>query len=127
MSRSGLATVVVATPIESYVTDDVFDVVVFGPYTYSYILGAEARVRILRMLRGRLSSGGRVIITYVALRPQSPVWIFLARISSVCARSDWWPAPGDRIHSLDSHPEALRFEHQFSPDELARECGFAGL
>ena len=127
MSRSGLATVVVATPVESYASDDVFDVVVFSPYTYSYVLGMSSRVRLLRGLRERLSPRGKVIITYPVLRPQSPVWIFLARIGSICARSNWWPEPGDRIHSLNSHPPALGFEHQFLPDELAHECNSAGL
>lgn len=127
LSRSGLTTAVIAMPVESFASDDVFDVVVFAPYTYSYILGTGSRVRILRRMCERLSPGGKVIITYAVLRPQSPLWILLARIGSVCARSDWWPEPGDRIHSLDANRRALAFEHQFLPDELAHECGSAGL
>ena len=86
-----------------------------------------SRVGILGRLRERLSARGKVIISYPRLMPQSSLWIFLARVSSVCAGSDWWPEAGDRLYGPASLPTALGFEHQFSPDELARECRLAGL
>ena len=127
LSRHGLPTVVIAEAIESYASHDTFDVIVFSPHTYSYILGMASRVAILKRLRERLSPHGRVIISYPGLRRQSSLWILLARISSVCVGSDWWPEAGDRLYGPVSLPKALGFEHQFSPDELARECGIAGL
>ena len=74
-----------------------------------------------------LSPHGRIILSYATIQPQSPVWISLARISSVCSGSDWWPHRGDRLHGPASQPEVLNLEHQFSPDEIARECDAAGL
>jgi SAM-dependent methyltransferase len=127
LSRHGLPTLVVAEPIESYVATDTFDAIVFSPYTYSYILGSASRVAILARLRERLSPRGRVILSYVGLTRQSALWILLARISSIGVGSDWWPEAGDRLYAPLSHPDALGFEHQFLPDELARECGLAGL
>lgn len=127
LSRHGLPTVVIAEAIESYSSHDTFDVIVFSPYTYSYILGRAARVAILKRMRECLSPHGRVIFSYPALMRQSSFWIFLARVSSVCAGSDWWSEAGDRSYAPASHPRALGFEHQFSPDELARECRLASL
>jgi len=127
LSTHGLPTVVIAAAIESYAPHDTFDVIVFSPYTYSYILGMASRVGILGRLRERLSARGKVIISYPRLMPQSSLWIFLARVSSVCAGSDWWPEAGDRLYGPVSLPTALGFEHQFLPDELARECRLAGL
>jgi SAM-dependent methyltransferase len=127
LSRHELPTVVIAEAIESYDSHDTFDVIVFSPYTYSYIVGMAARVGILGRLRERLSDRGKVIISYPRLRPQSSWWIFLARVSSVCARSDWWPEAGDRLYGPASIPTGMDFEHQFSPDELAHECRLAGL
>ena len=123
----GLPTVVIDQPIEAYVSDDTFEVIVFSPYTYSYILGMSSRLAILTRLRERLSPQGRLVISYASLIPQSPVWILLARVSSVCTGSDWWPESGDRLYGPVSLPTALGFEHQFSPDEIARECGRAGF
>ena len=59
LSTHGLPTVVIAEAIESYASHDTFDVVVFSPYTYSYILGMASRVGILGRLRERLSVGGK--------------------------------------------------------------------
>jgi hypothetical protein len=127
LSRHGLPTVIIGEAIESYASDETFDVIVFSPYTYSYIVGMPSRVGSLGRLRERLSPGGKVIISYPQLRPQSSWWIFLARVSSVCSRSDWRPEAGDRLYGPASLPAGLAFEHQFSPDELARECRLAGL
>ena len=127
LSRHGLPTVVVAEPIESYSSPDMFDVIVFSPYTYSYILGQTSRVGILRRLRECLLPAGRMIISYHGLLRQSSLWILLARVSSVCVRSDWWPEAGDRLYGPAALPTALGFQHQFSPGELASECRMAGL
>jgi SAM-dependent methyltransferase len=125
LSSHRLPTAVVAEPIESYTTHETYDVIVFSPYTYSYLQGRVLRVAVLTRLRERLSPDGRMIISYPVVVQQSCLWIFLARVSSVCSRSDWWPETGDRLYGPSSRPEQLSFEHQFSPDELARECGAA--
>ena len=123
----GLPTEVIAEAIESYASHDTFDVIVFSPYTYSYILGMASRVATLDEAARAPVIAGRVIVSYPALIRQSPLWIFLARVGSVCAGSDWWPEAGDRLYGPASVPKALGFEHQFSPDELAREWGIAGF
>ncbi len=123
----GLTAIVVAEAVESYVTSASYDAVIFSLYMYSYIIGAASRVAVLRRVRERLLPDGRVIISYATIQPQSPVWIWLARIGRVCSGSDWQQHPGDRLHGPLSQPEMLNLEHQFSPDEIARECSAAGL
>ena len=127
LGRLGLAGLVVAEPVESYVTSATYDAVVFSLYMYSYIIGTASRIAVLTRARAHLSPRGRIILSYATIQPQSPVWIFLARIGSVCSGSDWWPHRGDRLHGPASQPEVLNLEHQFSPDEIARECDAAGL
>jgi SAM-dependent methyltransferase len=123
----GLTAVVVAEMVESYVSDASYDAVVFSLYMYSYIIGEASRVAILRRTREHLSPHGRIIISYATIQPQSPVWIVLARIGSVCSGSDWRPDWGDRLHGPLSQPDLLSLEHQFSPDGVAHECRAAGL
>jgi SAM-dependent methyltransferase len=127
LRRLGLTAVVIAETVESYVTDTTYDAVVFSLYMYSYIIGTAPRVVVLTRARERLSPQGRIIISYATIQPQSSVWIFLARLCSVCSGSDWWPHSGDRLYSPLSQPDVLNLEHQFSPDEIARECRAAGL
>lgn len=127
LHRLGLAGVVVAEPVESYVTHATFDAVVFSLYMYSYIVGAESRVAVLARAREHLSPRGRIVLSYATIQPQSPVWISLSRISSACSGSDWWPHSGDRLYGPLSQPEILNLEHQFSQDEIARECRAAGV
>jgi SAM-dependent methyltransferase len=127
LRRLGLMAVVVGQPVELYETDATYDAVVFSLYMYSYIIGTASRVAVLARARARLSSRGCVILSYATIQPQSPVWISLARISSVFSGSDWWPHRGDRLHGPLSQPELLNLEHQFSPEEIARECSAAGL
>jgi SAM-dependent methyltransferase len=127
LRRRSLTAVVVAETVESYVTDASYDAVIFSLYMYSYIIGAESRVAVLRRVREHLSPHGRVIISYATIQPQSPVWVLLARISSVCSGSDWRPHRGDRLHGPLSPRDVVNLEHQFSPDEIARECSAAGL
>jgi precorrin-6B methylase 2 len=127
LRRLGVAGTVVAAPVESYVTDATYDAVVFSLYMYSYIIGTASRIAILTRAREQLSPRGRIILSYATIQTQSSVWIFLARISSICARSDWWPHRGDRLHGPASQPDLFNLEHQFSPDEIARECRAAGL
>jgi len=127
LARHGLPTLVIAEPIESYASQDTFDVIVFSHFTYSYVLGMTSRVGSLARLRERVLPAGRLIISYHGLIRQSSLWILLARVSSVGVRSDWWPEAGDRLYGPASLPTALGFEHQFSPGELARECRMAGF
>ena len=127
LATHDLPTRIVATAIESYDPDDALDAVVFSPYTYSYIHGTAARVATLARLKRRMPSNGRVILSYISSIEQSGVWILLARVASVCSGSDWWPERGDRLYAPASHPQALSFEHQFLPDEIAGELGAAGF
>jgi SAM-dependent methyltransferase len=127
LRRLGLAASVVAETVESFVTDAPYDSVVFSLYMYSYIIGAASRVAVLERARQHLLPNGRIIISYATLQPQSPLWIFLARLGSVCSGSDWWPHRGDRLHGPVLQPDVLSLEHQFSPDEIAQECKAAGL
>jgi SAM-dependent methyltransferase len=127
LRRLGLDARVIAETVESYVSDEAFDAIVFSLYMYSCLIGEASRIAILMRCRKRLSTGGRVIISYSALQPQSRVWIFLARAVSVCSCSDWWPQDGDRLYGPPAQPDVLDLEHQSSPDEVAHECRAAGL
>jgi SAM-dependent methyltransferase len=118
----GFAPAIIAQAIEDYAPLQTYDVVIFSPYTYSYVLGSAARIATLARLKSHLAPGGRVLLTYAAIVAQSPIWILLARVATVCSRSDWRPEPGDRLSSPSGHPEMVSFEHHFTPDEVAREC-----
>ena len=127
LSSHGLPADVIASPIESYLPRDMFDVILFSNFTYSYIPGMATRVGILTRLRERLVLPGKVIISYHGLIRQSSLWILLARVGSVCMRSDWRPEAGDRLYGPATLPTVTAFEHQFLPGELARECALAGF
>ena len=127
LRSQGFAPAIIAQAIEDYAPLQTYDVVIFSPYTYSYVLGSAARIATLARLRGHLAPGGRVLLTYAAHVAQSSIWILLSRIASFCSRSDWQPEPGDRVFSPAAHPERMSFEHQFTPDEVERECRAAGL
>lgn len=123
----GLESAVIGASAESYPMDAPYDAVVFSLYMYSYIIGAASRVEVLTRARKALLPQGRVIISYATVQRQSPVWISLARLGSVCSSSDWWPEPGDRLHGPLTRTDVLNLEHQFSPGEVAGECRAAGL
>jgi protein-L-isoaspartate O-methyltransferase len=127
LRQLGLASAVIAESAESYPMDAPYDAVVFSLYMYSYIIGTASRVAVLTRARKALLPQGRVIISYATVQRQSPVWIFLARLGSVCSASDWWPERGDRLQGPVSQADVLNLEHQFSPDEIAGECRAAGL
>lgn len=123
----GFAPAIIAQAVEDYAPDQTYDVVIFSPYTYSYVLGSSARIATLARLKRHLGPGGRVLLTYAALVDQSPVWIFLSRVASRCAGSNWRPESGDRLYSPPAHPDMVSFEHQFTPEEVERECTAAGF
>ena len=123
----GFAPAIIAQAIEDYVPGQTFDVVIFSPYTYSYVIGETTRIATLARLKNHLAPGGRILLTYAALMPQSYVWILLSRLARIFSRSDWRPEPGDRVFAPAAHPEMLSFEHQFTPDEVERECRAADL
>ena len=125
--KLGLRAAVVAEPVESYVPDTAYDAVVFSLYMYSYIVGAASRIAVLTRARECLSPRGHIILSYAAIQPQSPFWIVLARIGSACSGSDWRPRREDRLYGSASQPEVITLEHQFSPEEIVRECRAAGL
>ena len=127
LQKLGLASTVITESVESYAIDEQYDAVVFSLYMYSYIIGAASRIAVLTRARNALLPYGRVIISYATVQRQSPVWIFLARIGSLCSRSDWRPHDGDRLHRPLSQPDVLHLEHQFSEEEIAGECRAAGL
>jgi hypothetical protein len=123
----GFAPAIIAQAIEDYEPGQTYDVVIFSPYTYSYVIGKTARIATLSRLKQHLAPGGRMLLTYAGLAPQSPLWILLSRAARVCSRSDWRPEPGDRVFSPATHPDMIGFEHQFTPDEIERECRSADL
>jgi SAM-dependent methyltransferase len=127
LEHVGLTGRVLAEPVESYAADATYDAVVFSLYMYSYIVGRASRVAVLARARAHLSPRGHVVLSYATVQPQSALWIRLARISSVCSGSDWWPQRGDRVRGPLLQPDVLDVEHQFSPDEIAQECRAAGL
>jgi SAM-dependent methyltransferase len=123
----GFAPAIIAQAVEDYSPDQIYDAVIFSPYTYSYVLGSAARIATLARLKRHLAPDGRVLLTYAVLAGQSPAWIALSRVASFCSGSDWRPEPGDRLYSPPAHPDMVGFEHQFTPDEVERECTAAGL
>ena len=93
----GFAPAVIEEAVEDYVPDQMYDVVIFSNYTYSYVMSSAARIEALSRLKRHLTPDGRVLLTYAALVRPSPIWVLLSRAASVCSGSDWRPEAGDRL------------------------------
>jgi SAM-dependent methyltransferase len=123
-----------ATLIEGHVEDvavpGLFDAVLFSTHCYSYIQGTASRVAVLRDLAAHLTPTGRIVLTYPRRRSD---WdnrsMRLATLTGRLTRSDWRMEPFDALIRIDVPGErgAIVRHHVFSPEEIDREAGQAGL
>jgi hypothetical protein len=67
-----------------------------------------------------------VLVSYLQFRRQSRIGLGLARLGARLGGADWMPEPGD-IFTADMASGIVRYEHDFEPQEFARECASAGF
>ena len=103
------------------------DVVIFSLGSYSCIRGAQARIDTLGRIRRRLAPGGRILFSYYPFTKQSRIGRWLVRTSARLSGADWRPERGDVFSRHGYTTRVLRYRHDFTPDEFARECAAAGL
>jgi SAM-dependent methyltransferase len=116
--------------VEGFIEDvhlsGTYDVIIFSPYSYSYIPDSLRRITVLLDLARRLNSGGRIVLTY---RKRTRSWTasgtMLARLGARLTRSGWSPQPYDVISLVDAG--VVRYEHWFTAEELEDEARRAGL
>jgi SAM-dependent methyltransferase len=127
LSRRGIAAPLLTSDVETAELEASYDVVIFAPVTYAYIPQHAARVRTLARLRAHVQHDGRVLLTYLERRGPSPRSLRLVQWAGRLVGHGWHPEPGDCLAREFSAPRLLRYEHHFTPEEIARECEAAGL
>lgn len=127
LAEHGVTATVVAGFIETVDPGGCYDAVIFSAGVYAYVLQSASRVAMLARLRARLSSNGRIAISYTGRRPRSRFAEWLPHISARLARADWQPEPGDSFSRDFLGHRILRYEHTFGPGDVARECAAAGF
>jgi SAM-dependent methyltransferase len=126
--KEGLQAELYTGGIEVVALPGSFDVVTFSWCCYGYIPQADARIDVLRKVKGHLNPGGRILISYPpAQRPLRALPIRLMRAVARVTRSDWHPEPGDVIGPADEDRDAVRYEHYFGEGEIESEARAAGL
>jgi SAM-dependent methyltransferase len=109
--------------IESFSIPAGYDAFIFSWFTYSYLLGSKARIRVLRTLRDAAPREGRLIISLPSEpRPPRRVLTRVARLSARLTGSDWLPEHGD-ILALSSY---CPYRHWFAPGEVEEEARAGG-
>ena len=114
-------TIQTARPRESY------DVVIFSLGCYSYLRGSADRIATLTRLAAHLNPGGRVVLSYHPRAGQTDIATTLTRLTSLMSFAGWAPEPGDVFSRDYAVPEVLRYHHEFTCEELSRECARAGF
>jgi SAM-dependent methyltransferase len=122
-----LPAIVIEATIENAVLDAAYDVMIFSVFSYGLIPGSTERIKTLTRLRSCLSSGGRIICSYLMANGHSQAGLRLTRASAQVTRSDWLPEPGDTIAAAPGDRRVLFYQHYFRPDSFAAECRKAGL
>ena len=72
LEKWGLAVPLYTGSIETISLPASFDAFIFSWFCYSYIPQAEARIHVLRKVKGRLNPGGRILISYVTCENGPP-------------------------------------------------------
>jgi SAM-dependent methyltransferase len=125
--RRGMVATVLAGDVESVDLARTFDAVIFSPGVYSCLHHRASRVATLARIESHLSREGRILISYIAFVQQSPLSMWLMRISAQLTRADWRPERGDSFSRDHVVGHVLRYEHLFRPGEVAHECAAADL
>jgi SAM-dependent methyltransferase len=128
LNREGLAAQILEGYFEDIQVPGLFDVIMFSNLCYSYFPESRRRTAMLRKAGTHLSADGRILVTYLTMRPPFQTRMlaclqFAARLS----RSDWRPEAGDHLNPIRSAHGGFAYEHFFASGELEREAADAGL
>lgn len=127
LARRGVAAVVLTGPVQSAALEGSYDAMLFSPGVYSCLPRSAVRVATLKRLNNHLSPDGRLLISYLRFARQSPLSRWVTRLGTRLSRADWRPEQGDVFSRDHVASRVLRYEHLFSPGEVATECHAAGL
>ena len=127
LARLGVTAIVREGFIETSDLEEPYDVVVLAGSCYSLLMTAAARIATLARLKAHLTPQGRLVIMYAGAVHRPPFAIHVTRIMSRMAGADWRPEPGDAFSRDPVVHRLLRYEHLFTPGEVAQECAEAGL
>ena len=127
LARRGLAAQLRVGAVQRAEIEGDYDAVIFSLGSYSCVRGAQARIGTLDRLRRHLAPGGRVLVSYHPFTKQSPVGRWLVRTSARVSGADWQPERGDVFSRHGNTTRVLRYRHDFTQEEFARECAAAGL
>lgn len=127
LARRNLTAEVLCGFVEDAPLEAAYEAVVFSPTAYANVPQAANRIATLKRLRDHLATGGRLLLTYAERTDHPRRSLKLLRLATRLAGADWHPEPGD-IAERDPYDRRLpSFEHRFTPEEIARECGAAGF
>lgn len=127
LARRGVTAVVLSGPVQTADLGGTYDAMIFSPGVYSCLPRSAARVATLTRLKDHLSPDGRVLVSYLRFRRQSPLSRWMTRLGARLSRADWRPERGDVFCRDYVASRVLRYEHLFLPGEVATECQAAGL
>jgi SAM-dependent methyltransferase len=113
--------------VERAIPQGPFDVAIFSERCYGCMQGAAIRQAVLARLKESLAPRGRIVISYAVVDRPSPTATRLTSLAARIARTGWVPEPGDRFTRDHLTSRVLRYEHLFTPEQLASECRSAGF
>lgn len=113
--------------VQSAELDGPYDAVIFSNGCYSFVPGSAERIAALRRVADRLSTRGRIIVSYHPATAQSTAGRWLTRTAARVSGAGWVPERGDTFARDHAVRDLIRYHHAFAPAELAAECAQAGL
>ncbi|MEO5739411.1 MAG: class I SAM-dependent methyltransferase [Vicinamibacterales bacterium] len=127
LERRGLKATLSVGAVQYAAIHDPFDVVLFSLGCYSFIRGSQTRIATLSRLRAHLAPEGRMLFSYYPFESQSRIGRWLTCTSARLSGADWLPERGDIFSRHGNTTRVLRYRHDFTIGELARECAAARL
>jgi SAM-dependent methyltransferase len=127
LAKRGMTAALRVGAVQYAAIDGFHDVVIFSLGSYSCVRGAQTRIDTLKRLRAHLAPDGRILFSYHPFKRQSRIARWLTRTSACLSGADWRPEPGDIFSRHGRTTRVLRYRHDFTPEDFARECAAAGL
>ena len=123
----GLKVAIEAGTIQTARLSGFYDVVIFSLGCYSYIRGSGARTAALARIADHLNRGGRVVLSYHPHSGPTPIATVLTAFTARMSGAGWSPEQSDVFSRDYAVDEVLRYQHEFTPEEIAREGARAGF
>ena len=129
-----LSATLVAGFFEDTALTELFDVVMFSWYSYSYIPESRRRIAALKKAASHLKAGGQIAISYPRVQRPRPRESSLRRrmirfthVIGALSGSDWRLEPGDHVRMVDRRRPRYQYWHDFQPEEIDAEIAAAGM